>query len=70
MPRFYLVTAILVISLALNGCQTATRVGQRSLNAIAAPRDPCVHAKARRCTSRVRAVCRRSIGGVFGIVAV
>jgi hypothetical protein len=34
MPRSCLVTAILVISLALNGCQTATRVTREDLNAI------------------------------------
>jgi len=37
MPRFYLVTAILVISLALNGCQTATRWRAKTSTPFARP---------------------------------
>jgi len=70
MPRFYLVTAILVISLALNGCQTATRVAREDLNAIrGADVIRVVHAKAPKMhVESPGQFVADQVGGVFGIV--
>lgn len=70
MPRSCLVTAILMISLALNGCQTPTRVAREDLNAIrGADVIRVVHTRipSMYVESRGHFVANQ-VGGVFGIV--